>query len=281
LSKKQNSKGEADESKGRNYWHGAFYQALQLEFHEYRDVLSFESEHQLSKEALEIDVLIVKKDISVQIEKNIGKIFRVHNIVEFKSENDYLSIADYNKVIGYALIYAAFNKADREDITVSFSLTKLPKKLMTYLKKNLGYSVKTVGDGIYHIHGDTFPIQILEHKKLSSDDNLFLKNLGSNVTFENLVATIAAFTKQQGYSSENIYLQRLIEANRTVIEEVENMSEAVVKEILLGVAEKNGWLSEIALNKNMELAKKLLLDKVPVEKISEYTGLSVSVIKQL
>ena len=43
------------------YWHEAFYAALQLELHDYKDALTFEDEHQLSKEALKMDVLIIKK----------------------------------------------------------------------------------------------------------------------------------------------------------------------------------------------------------------------------
>ena len=30
------------------YWHDAFYAALQLELHDYKDALTFENEHQLA-----------------------------------------------------------------------------------------------------------------------------------------------------------------------------------------------------------------------------------------
>ena len=49
-----------------------------------------------------IDALIIKKDPSAVITKNIGRIFRTHNIVDFKSEKDSLSISDYQKVLAYA-----------------------------------------------------------------------------------------------------------------------------------------------------------------------------------
>ena len=65
------------------YWHEGFYGALQYELHEYKDSLKFQYEHQLSKEALRMDVLIIKKDKGVRIEKNIGRIFREHNVFEF------------------------------------------------------------------------------------------------------------------------------------------------------------------------------------------------------
>ena len=79
-----------DESK--IFWHKPHFEALKLELHEYLDALKFIVEHQLSKEALIMDVLIIKKDPATVITKNIGMIFRTHNIVEYKSEDDSLSI---------------------------------------------------------------------------------------------------------------------------------------------------------------------------------------------
>ena len=58
------------------YWHEAFYEALKLEFHQYKDFLEFQNEHRLSEEALRIDVLVVKKTKGIFIDKNIGRIFR-------------------------------------------------------------------------------------------------------------------------------------------------------------------------------------------------------------
>ena len=74
--------------KGKIYWHGAHFEVLKLEFHEYEDVLVFENEHELNKEALRIDTVIIKKIKDIPIAKNIGNIFRNHNIIEYKSEKD-------------------------------------------------------------------------------------------------------------------------------------------------------------------------------------------------
>ena len=77
---------DRDEGKERNQWHGAFYEALRLELHAYRDVLHFENEYRLSREALRMDVLVIKKDGDAVIDKNIGRVFRTHNVFEYKSE---------------------------------------------------------------------------------------------------------------------------------------------------------------------------------------------------
>ena len=123
-------------NKRKVFWHEAHFEALKLELHEYKDALSFVSEHQLSKEALIMDALIIKKEPHIVITKNIGRIFRAHNIVEYKSERDSLSIRDYNKVLAYALLYSSFEKLPLADITVTFSLTVRPKELLKHLKND-------------------------------------------------------------------------------------------------------------------------------------------------
>ncbi|MDR0655207.1 MAG: hypothetical protein LBG22_02735, partial [Treponema sp.] len=63
-------------------WHPAFLQALQRELAEYRDVLEFKYEYQLTAEPLRVDLLIIKKPKDLAIDKNIARIFRSDNIVE-------------------------------------------------------------------------------------------------------------------------------------------------------------------------------------------------------
>ena len=128
------------ESRDKIYWHDAFYEAVQLELAEYKDVLEFKNEHHLSKEALKIDVIIIKKAKDVEIKKNLGQIFRNYNILEYKSETDSLSISDYDKVNGYARLYAAFEEhANMQDMTITFVVSKNPKKLFQYIKNVLKF----------------------------------------------------------------------------------------------------------------------------------------------
>ena len=86
-----------DHQQEKIHWHEAFYEAIQLDLREYQDSLKFENEHQLSKEALKMDVLIIKKEKHLHITKHFGRIFQTHNIFEYKSETDSLSISDYHK----------------------------------------------------------------------------------------------------------------------------------------------------------------------------------------
>jgi hypothetical protein len=86
--------------------HSAFFDAIRLELAAWQDVLDFQAEHPLNREPLRIDVLIIKKINNLAINKNIAAIFRRENILEFKSPDDSLSVADFHKVLAYAHLYS-------------------------------------------------------------------------------------------------------------------------------------------------------------------------------
>ena len=91
-------------------WHPAFDAALQIELGDEAKYLEFESEHMLTKKPMQIDVL-VKNDKHVKIQKNIGRIFRQYNIIEYKSPKDDLNIDDFYKTYAYACIYKSDTEA--------------------------------------------------------------------------------------------------------------------------------------------------------------------------
>ena len=53
-------------------WHPAFYAATELELRENYDDLEFESEHNLSKAPLQMDLLIIKKRRDVELKNGAG-----------------------------------------------------------------------------------------------------------------------------------------------------------------------------------------------------------------
>ena len=71
-------------------WHPGFYAGMELELRGYH--LDFEAEHELTRGPLYIDILIIRKLMDERIDNEIGEIFRKHNIVEYKSPDDELSI---------------------------------------------------------------------------------------------------------------------------------------------------------------------------------------------
>ena len=103
-------------------WHPAFDAALQIEFGDEAKYLTFDPEHLLSKKPMQIDVLVLNEK-NIKITKNIGRIFRQHNIVEYKSPEDYLNIDDFYKVYGYTCIYKTevekVNQIPAEELTIT------------------------------------------------------------------------------------------------------------------------------------------------------------------
>ena len=61
-------------------WHPGFCAALQIELQEESGNLEFYPEYELSKKPMRKDTLIVKKMTDSSVRKNIGRIFRKHNI---------------------------------------------------------------------------------------------------------------------------------------------------------------------------------------------------------
>jgi len=274
------------QNKDKTYWHDAFFEALQLELHQYLPSLKFIYEHQLSKQALIIDVLVIRKEHDIEIEKNIGKIFKAINLFEFKSEKDSLTVNDYNKVMGYAYLYASSINANVSDITVSFAVTVHPRNLLAYLENERKFKIRYSDEGIYYIDGDTFPVQILESKKLSSDKNLFLKNLRSNLDIAEARRTVDAYGKIKEFENKNAYIYRLVGANPVAFEEMIKVRDAAMKELILkALIIEGGWLEdhlkERDIERDLEKAKNLLLMDVPAEKIAEAMELPLDMVKTL
>ena len=263
----------------RIHWHEAFYEALQYELGNYKDYLSFENERLLSKEALKMDVLIIKKDKGIKVEKNIGRIFKSHNIFEYKSETDYLSIYDYYKVLGYALLYASFEKVKKSEVTVSFVVSRHPRDLLKYLKDELKLKVEKIEEGIHYVTDDIITIQVLEQKKLSSKTNLFLKVLRSDTDLDDVV-NILNLWNQEDMSMKSKFLETVIVANEDKFKEAIEVS-ATLQRIYREVAVEHGWDKERDELTRIEIARTMIADGESNDKIVRYTRLTLSEIEKL
>ena len=72
----------------KTQWHPPFCAAIKLELKANKKDLSFESEHTLNTKPIQIDLLVIKKLQDVNIQNEIGRIFKGHNIFEYKSPED-------------------------------------------------------------------------------------------------------------------------------------------------------------------------------------------------
>lgn len=226
---------EVPENKVKNLqWHPAFYAGIQIELEKDAANLIFENEHQLGTKPFGIDVLIIKKEKDKPIQKNIGRIFKKHNIVEYKSPRDYLSIDDFYKVYGYACFYKAdTNKTDSvkiDELTISLIAKNYPRKLIQHLKNEQNYIVLNVERGIYYVIGDKIPIQIIVTKDLSSEENLWLKSLTDDLNETTDIETLEQ--DYRGHEKDILYqsvMNIIVEANEEKFKEANHMCEALRK----------------------------------------------------
>ena len=226
---------EETNGKKKLQWHAAFFAEIQIELAEDADKLVFENEHQLSTKPMSIDVLIIKKLKDEPIRKNIGRIFRRHNIIEYKSPEDYLSIDDFYKVVGYACIYKAdVQKADSikgNDITVTFVCRNIPAKMIKHLQEDCGYGLEEISGGIYYISGGMFPMQLVVTSKLSKEENFWLRNLTNDLK-ENAEAE-SIITEYEKYNHSKLHksvMDIIVRANEKKFKEVRTgMCDALVE----------------------------------------------------
>ena len=213
-------------------WHPANYAGLQIEFEDEKEYLSFEDEHQLGTKPMAIDILIIKNTEGYKVKKNIGRIFRKYNIIEYKSPDDYLSIDDFYKVYGYTCFYKAdtpsVNQISVNELTITFISRKYPQKLLRHLELERGFAIQKIESGIYYIVGDAIPIQFIVANKLSQTENLWLKGLTNQLHNYELTA---ALTKDYYEHKQNTLYESVMDiimrANKKQFEEANNMCEAM------------------------------------------------------
>lgn len=212
-------------------WHPAFDAALQIELSDEAEYLEFEPEHLISKKPMQIDVL-VKNNKRIKIKKNIGRIFRQYNIIEYKSPEDKLSIDDFYKVYGYTCIYKSdvkeIDSIAAEELTITFVCYHYPVKMLDKLKKDRGITVREVERGIYYLLGDNIPIQLLVIPKLSKENNYWLNNLRNNLkSGGELLQFIEEYEKNKKSKLYQELADTIMRANWKELREEQKMCEAL------------------------------------------------------
>jgi hypothetical protein len=147
-------------------------------------------------------------------------IFRIFNIFEYKSPKDYLSIADFNKAKAYVYLYCAINNVMITDISLSFVVTRHPRELFRHLKDDCHFTITEKNPGIFVIEGDLIPIQIIETKRLSETDSIWLKNLNSELDAQGLNKLLDMSLSVKKAENIRAYLNTILKANASIMEEI-------------------------------------------------------------
>ncbi len=208
-------------------WHPGFVAAMDMEFKEDREKLELESEHNLNKKPLEIDLLVIKKEKDSEIHNEIGRIFRGHNIMEYKSPKDQLDIDTFYKVSGYASLYKSYGKTvdgiKAEDVTISLLREAKPRELFNYFKTN-NVKVEMPYKGIYYIQGiSPFPAQVIVIKELGQEEHMWIKALTDKMKktdLENLIEKSGELCDEYDRKLVESILEVTLNANIGLIEEL-------------------------------------------------------------
>ena len=185
----------------------------------------------LSKKPMQIDVL-VKNEKDVKIQKNIGRIFRQYNIIEYKSPDDRLNIDDFYKTYGYACFYKSetgdVDQIPATELTITFVCYHYPVKMLQRLKQGKNLTIDNVESGIYYLLGDSIPIQLIIIPKLSKESNYWLNNLRNDLKSG---GEIRNFIEQYGKKKNSKLYQALADtimrANWKELKEERKMCEAL------------------------------------------------------
>ena len=177
----------------KTQWHPAFCSAMKLELMEDDSYLEHQSEYHLNTKPLQIDLLIIKKMEEVELKNEIGKMFRRHNLVEYKSPEDTLNLGTFLKIVAYACLYKTYEEhvddIRLEEITLTLVREAKPMKLFCWFREH-HYRIRKPFPGIYYIERENcFPTQILVSKELSKENQKWLTLLSSNLDKEDVTRT--------------------------------------------------------------------------------------------
>ena len=209
-------------------WHPAFAAAMGLEFKSDYEYVRIEQEHNLSKEPLRIDLLVLKvNNTDRKFSNEIGHIMKTYNIIEYKSPEDSLNIDDYYKTIGYASLYKGMgkyvNRIPAREVTVSMFCTRKPVKMLNMLKED-GAVIEQKFPGIYYITGNTlFPVQMVVVKELDKQTHSSLRVLTDNADREDVEKFLQNSVKtNEPWEREDIdaVLQASVSANKELYEAI-------------------------------------------------------------
>lgn len=174
-----------------------------------------------------MDLLIIKKPANVQIENEIGHIFKKYNVVEYKSPDDSLSIDDFYKTTGYACLYKglgeSINEVPAEELTVSIFRESFPRELFKALETS-GSTIDEHSQGIYYITGNVlFGTQVVVTRQLDKETHRSLRILSRNAGKEDVKAFLEESLRLTAPGDRNnidAILQVSASANQKLYEEV-------------------------------------------------------------
>jgi len=267
-------------------WHPAFFQAIKLELDEYRHALKFIYEYQLTSGPQRIDVVIIKKTADIQIRKNIAAIFRKENLLEYKRPDESVSVKDFYKVYGYACQYIQLEENKDiaiSDLTLTFVGSHYPQELIKHLTEQRNFTVEESYPGIYTVKGDIMPIQLIDSRRLSAEENLWLKELDNRLNPLRIRKLTEEIWRLGNYTHIAAYIDAIMKANSKSVEEMYEMSESALTldEVLVKVGATARWEAKAEAKTKEKVARNALQMNMLTSDIVKLTGLTHEEVENL
>ena len=228
--------------------------------------------------------MLVIKEESSSLTDPIGSFFRKHNILDYKSPEDGLTIDDFYKAQGYALIYKSLGKTVNaiplEEMTVSIFRHAYPREMFKALEES-EMSVEEKSKGIYSVTGATrIPTQVVVTSRLPKGKYETFKALAKNAAKEDILKLLGMMDssnnpKMADYISAVLHVS--IAVNEKLFDEIKGagiMTEAIERVFKKEFAQKEDETIE-------DVVEKMLQGNEPVEKIIMYTQVPMEKIASI
>ena len=155
------------------------------------------------------------------------------------------------------------------------------------MEKICGYTIEKTGQGIYTVKGDILPIQIIDNRKLSAEENLWLKNLSNKLDPAAIKQLSDKLLIQGKIARIEAYINAIAKANFRAIEEAIDMSDAAtsLEDVLIRTGLAARWEARGRdIGKESQaivIAQNMVIDGFPPEKIASMTGLDLEKVKEM
>ena len=195
-----------------NDWHSWMDALLHIMLYPHKSVKIW-SEAKLGVQPPRADFVVVNEDKLVDLGFEIFDIFREHNIIEFKSPDDELSVFTICKGIGYVEFYIYVMHENGIDVnldqvTLTFVRDARPDKL---LKELADYVEEGSIEGIYYIKNwsaPDFPIQIIHSAVLKGDKYAGLRVISDDPSVDDIGEMFTI--RQYQPVLQHIHLQHIV-----------------------------------------------------------------------
>ena len=231
-----------------------------------------------------MDALITKKDPDVIIQNEIGKLFKAHNVVEYKGVGDALNIDVIYKVLAYACLYKSLgdhvNEIPAEDVAITIMRAEYPRDVMVGLEES-GIHVEEKYPGIFYLTGRIqFETQIIVFSRLDETHPAYriLRPGATEKDIKQFLTDARLAVEPWEIRGIKALLEVSVASNRETYKKVKKEEKAMgeaLQELMQEDIDK-----KIAETKG-DMAEAMLSEGEPVEKIIRYTGVSLTTLQEI